>query len=197
MHSLPKLRTALLASLALVAGAFADDVADLLAEAQRAYFRGDIPAAKEKFDLVRKFEPNNRVAVGFLKRIAADDAAKKASLPPGTATEAALKKVILEKVDFQEATLVELLEFLRQKGNQITGDKIAINFVCQLDDQAKNTKITLSMRKVPFTEVLRYIGELANVQFAFEPYAIVVKPKAAAAAAGTPQPEGGIKIQGL
>ena len=92
-----------------------------------------------------------------------------------------------------------MLEFLRQKGNQIGEGKVAINFVLQLDESAKGAKITLSLQKVPFTEVLRYIGDLANVQFNFEPYAIVVKPKGATpATAGTAnaQPESP-KIQGL
>jgi hypothetical protein len=41
---------------------------------------------------------------------------------------------------------------------------------------------------VPFTEALKYLGELADVQFSFEKYAIVVKKKAAAATAGEPAP---------
>lgn len=192
MNSLPKLRALLLASLTLATGAFADDVSDLMADAQRTYIRGDLTAAKEKFNLILKLDPNNRTAQGYRRRIVADEATQQAGKPAPNATETALRKVILEKVDFHDATLVELLEFLRQKGNQLGEGKVAINFVFQLEEQAKNAKVTLTMQKVPFTEVLRYIGELANVQFTFEPYAIVVKPRGAApAATGTataPQP---------
>ena len=200
MNSLPKLRVLLLASLTLATGAFADDVSDLMTDAQRTYIRGDLAGAKEKFNLVRKLDPNNRTAQSYLRKIVAEEAAQQAGKPQPNATETALKKIILEKVDFHEATLVELLEFLRQKGNQLGEGKVAINFVFQLEEQAKSAKVTLTMQKVPFTEVLRYIGELANVQFTFEPYAIVVKPKGPAPTAGTtgaPPPENGIKIQGL
>ena len=51
MNSLPKLRVLLLASLTLATGAFAEDVSDLLTDAQRTYFRGDIAAAKKAGDV--------------------------------------------------------------------------------------------------------------------------------------------------
>jgi len=131
-------------------------------------------------------EPNNGLAYSYLRKIAGEEAAQKASLPPENATESALKKMILEKVDFREATLADVLDFLRQKGNQLGGGKVVINFVQSVDETARNAKITLTLQKVPFTEVLRYIGGLANVQFTYEPYAIVVKSKGATAASQPP-----------
>ena len=120
MNSLPKLCVVLLASLTFSTGAFADDVSDLLADAQRTYIRGDLTAAKEKFNLILKLDPNNRTAQGYRRRIAADEVAQQAGKPAPNATETALKKIILEKVDFHDATLVELLEAAkagRQEGN--------------------------------------------------------------------------------
>ena len=170
----------LLVLLAFANGACGDDVSDLLTEAQRTYIRGDLTAAKEKFALVRKLDPANQTAISYLRRITADEQTQLAGRAPGSATEAALRKLVIEKVDHQDATLVDVLEFLRQKGTKSGDGKVAINFVMQLDEPAKNAKVTLSLQKVPFTEVLRYIGELANVQFTYEPYAIVVKPRGAA-----------------
>jgi hypothetical protein len=46
-----------------------------------------------------------------------------------------------------------------------------------LDEKEKEKKFTLSLQNVPFTEVLRYIGELTNVQFSYDRFAITVKPK--------------------
>jgi len=108
--------------------------------------------------------------------------------------------VILPRVDLREASLGEVLEFLRQKGNQAAAGKVAINFVAQLDETQKAAKITLSLQNAPFTEILRYVGELGGVQFSYEKFAIVVKPKGV----GQPAPEippaaskGGAKIEGL
>jgi hypothetical protein len=162
--------------------AFAQDVADLLSEAQRAYIRGETAAAKQKFELVLKFEPNNKTAITHMRRILAEEARDNAQKGPPNATKAMLETVKLPKVDLREAALAESLEFLQKKGNQIAGNKVAINFVMQLDEETKAKKITLNLQDVPFTEVLRYIGELAGVEFVYDRFAIVVKPKGGAPA---------------
>jgi len=166
----------------LATGAFAQDVADLLSEAQRAYVRGDAKIAKEKFDLVLKIDPNNRIAISHKRLILAEEAKENAQKGPPNATKAMLETVKLPKIDLREAALGDALEFLKKKGNQIAGDKVAINFVMQLDEATKAKKVTLTLQDVPFTEVLRYIGQLADVEFVYDRFAIVVKPKGAGAA---------------
>ena len=199
MIPLMKSRTWMLALASVVSTTLASDVSDLMTEAQRAYLRNDLAAAKEKFEIVRKMEPNNKTAIAYLRRIMADEVTQSAGKAPPNATQEALKKLILEKVEFREASLPEALEFLKQKGNQLGGGKVAINFVLQLDEQAQSAKITIALQKVPFAEVLRYVGDLAGVQFVYEPYAIVVKPKGAAQPAPTTTTEtpGAPKIPGL
>ncbi len=191
----------LTACLAFATAAFGgQELSDLLTEAQRAYLRGELTAAKEKFEIVQKLDPQNRIAVSSLRRIAADEAKKAAEQGPGNATKVALTKLIMPKIDFREASLAEALEFLRQKGNQLDDGKTAINFVVQLDDAAKATKITLSLSNVPFSEILRYIGDLARVDFVYDRFAIFVKPKGATApatAAPAAQSGTGIKVEGL
>jgi hypothetical protein len=194
-------RLFLLAVVGLASTGLGNDIADMQSEAERAYVRGDLTVARERFELIRRLEPNNRTAISYLRRIIADEAQQRAGKAPPNTTQAALTRLILEKVDLREATLVDALEFLRQKGNQLGGGKIAINFVQQLDETTRNAKVTLTLQNAPYSEVLRYIGELANVQFSYEPYAIVVKPKGAAnpapAATGGAEPESPPKIQGL
>jgi len=179
------MKISLLITTALIfaTGAFAQEVADLLTEAQRAYVRGDRAAAKEKFELVLKMDPNNRTAISHKRLILAEEAKENAQKGPPNATKAALDGLKLPKIELREAGLAEALEFLKKKGNQVANGKVAINFVIQLDEKAKAEKVTLSLQDVPFTEVLRYIGELANVDFVYDRFAIVVKPRGAAAAA--------------
>ncbi len=164
-------------ALTITAKSFALDVSDLLADAQRAYIRGETGAAKEKFDLVLKMDPENRTAIIYKRRIAAEEAQETAVKGPPNATKAMLEILTLPKVQLSEASLADALEFLRQKGNQLGGGKVAINFVLMLDEKEKEKKFTLSLQNVPFTEVLRYIGELTNVQFSYDRFAITVKPK--------------------
>lgn len=185
-------------TLAIIATSSALDVSELLTEAQRAYLRGEMAAAKEQFNLVLKLEPENRTAIMYARRIAAEEARETAVKGPPNATKAMLEILILPKVQLNEASLGEALEFLRQKGNQLGGGKIAINFVLMLDDKAKETKFTLSLQNVPFTEVLRYIGELTKVQFSYDRFAITVKPKTAVVETKAPaQVSTGVKVNGL
>ena len=195
MIPLMKSRVWMLALASVVTTAFASDVSDLLAAARRAYSEGQIAVAKEKFDLVRRLEPTNSTAITYLKRIAADELL----LTKGrNDTEEACKKLVLEKVDLRDASLAEALEFLKQKAVQASGGKLTVNFVLQLDEQAQAKKVTLTMQKAPFFEVLRYVGELVEVQFKYEQYAIVVKPKSAQVPPTVPaEPPGTVKIPGL
>src|SRR5205823_2198277 len=116
---------------------------------------------------------------GYLRMIAADEL-KGGGKTTRNETEEACRKLIMEKVDLREASLAEALDFLKQKAATVSGGKVAVNFVLQVDEQTQAKKVTLTLQKVPFTEVLRYVGDLAEVQFKFEQYAIVVKPKAGA-----------------
>jgi hypothetical protein len=192
------LLAALSLTLACATQVSAQAVDDLLKEAQQAYVRGDSAIAKEKFEMIRRIEPDNRTAINYLRRIIAEEA-KNPNKDLTNGTQAALAKVIFPKIDLREASLAEALDFLRQKGNQIGEGKVAINFVLQIDEAAKMNKVTLTLQNVPFTEVLRYIGELANVTFVYERFAIAVRPKGAAApeATNAPAPKAGAKIQGL
>ena len=116
----------------------------------------------------------------------AEKAAEDAVKGPPNVTKAMLERVILDKVQFKDAGIAEVLEFLRQKGNQAAGGKVAVNFVKQLTGDAAKAQVTLSLQQVPFTEVLRYIGELAEVEFVYERFAIVVRNKSAASTGPAP-----------
>ena len=181
MKRLPTALIPIVVLATLAAGGFASELSDLLTDAQRTYIRGDLAGAKEKFRLVQQIDPKNPTAYSYLRRIAGEEAAREAGKAAPNATQAALAKLLLEKVDFREAALPEALDYLRQRATQLSGGKQAVNFVLQLDDTARAAKVTLTLQAVPFTEVLRYIGELAGVTFVYEPYAIVVKQKGALA----------------
>ena len=147
--------------------------------------------------MILKVDPTNRTAMSYMRAIVAEE--KKAGKPVRNETEEACKKLLMEKVDLREASLAEALDFLKQKAATVSGGKVVLNFVLQLDEQTQGKKVTLSMQKVPFAEVLRYVGDLAEVQFKYEQYAIVVKPKGGAqpAPAVPAEPPGTVKIPGL
>lgn len=95
--------------------------------------------------------------------------------------------VILPKVNFREASLSSVLDLLRQQVEEVTEGGTLINFVAQLPPEKLAQKISLSLQNVPLPAVLKYVGELAGVQFVSEQYAIVVKPLTKVAPADTAQ----------
>ena len=157
-------------------------VQQLLTEAQQAYMRGDLETAKHQFQTVNRIDPKNPTAIGFLRRIQAESkaAANNASV------EKQLSAVIVPKVEFRESTLGSALDYLKQVLAKSTEGKTSVNFIVQLpEDRVKTQTVTMSVTNMPFTEVLRYLGGLADIQFEYDRYAVVVKPKSAVSAANT------------
>lgn len=175
MKILQKFSFVILGIALLTSVSFGESAAQLLSEAQAAYLRGDLEAAKRNFELVNQLEPRNATAIGYLRMIKA----KEAKGGGGAKLEKQLQSVILPQVQFREATLGSALDFLKQQVTKLTDGKLAVNFVLQLPEETvKTTQVTLNLTNVPFTEVLRYVGTLTNVTFSYEQYAIAVKPKA-------------------
>ncbi|MEO7931902.1 MAG: hypothetical protein ABIT76_01965 [Chthoniobacterales bacterium] len=142
-------------------------------EAQRAYLSGDTKTAKEKFEKVLAAEPEHPGAKNYMKSIlAAEKKDKKSTLSTQLAT------LIVPKVTFKEASFGSVLDYLKVKAAELSANKITPSFVLQLPpDFAEKTPITLDLSNVPFTEVLRYLGELTSTKFEIQQYAIVVSVK--------------------
>jgi len=166
----------LMCALALGNAAHAETAQQLLTAAQLAYQKNDYAAAKRDFEMVLRIDPRNATAIGFLKMIAAHQAKDK-----GAATaQKELAQLIIPKIEFKEATLGSTLDFMKKKAGELSNGKQSVSFVVQPGANSMTT-CTLSLSNVPFTEALRYIGELANIKFDYQKYAIVVRPRGAVA----------------
>src|SRR4051812_39409164 len=159
---------------ATVAFAASLDVQDLLTEGQLAYQRGDLDKAKAAFEIVYKMDSRNQTAIGYLRRIKVDMAAR----PKGNEQEKQLSAVIIPQIQFKEATLGSALDYFKKTVDKVTGGKQSINFVVQLPQEQVNTQtVTLSLSNIPVTEALKYVAELSNATFVYDKYAVIMKPK--------------------
>ena len=95
-----------------------------------------------------------------------------------------LEALPLPTVDFDNLPLDQALEFLKQDAAKISGGTLKPGFVVApgLND---HTGVTLHLANAPFMEVVRYLGDLAGVDFTVEQYAISVKPRPPAASHST------------
>lgn len=176
----------------------AEGTQQLLAEGQAAYVKGDLAAAKKSFELVNQLEPRNVTAINYLRLIKT----REGRGPQGGGLEQQLSKIILPKVELKEATLGSAVEFLRQQANKASGGKTSVNVVLLMPDDRANTQtVTLQLQNVPFTEVLKYLGDLAALTVEYDAYAVRLKPKAGAApgpaTAAVLPGGGGVAVQGL
>jgi hypothetical protein len=165
------------AAVVFAGGAFGESAQQLLTAAQVAYQKGDYEAAKRDFEMVLRIDPRNTTANGFMRLINAQQAKDGG----GAATEKALAQLIVPQIQFKDATLGSALEFMKKKAAELSGGKQAVNFVVQPGIDQTGTVVTVNLTNIPFTEALRYVGELANITFQYQKYAIVVKPRGAVA----------------
>jgi general secretion pathway protein D len=113
-----------------------------------------------------------------------------------------LNKIIIDRIDLDQASIREVVDFLKQKSRQLdnsTDDskKKGVNIVLKLappsaepaaaDGQVtetpspdsmvtEDTKISIALKNVPLIEAVRYLTELAGLKYKIEPFAVSIIP---------------------
>lgn len=156
----------------------------LLKEGQAAYTRGELENARAKFESVLRMDPKNQLATGYLKQI-------RARLSPGTSQQDKLAQVLIPNVSFREATLGSALDAIKQSVAKASNGTTSVNFVLQIPESVALTPVTMNVTNIPATEVLKYIGTLANVTFVYDTYAVIVRPASGTGESVQAQPSKG------
>ena len=95
--------------------------------------------------------------------------------PAGTLAEK-LEAIVLPSVEFREAHIKDVLNFLVDAARESDPDKTGVNIV--LLDAENDARVTLSLRKISLHNVLKYVSELAGLSLDIEEQAVVLrKPK--------------------
>jgi general secretion pathway protein D len=94
-----------------------------------------------------------------------------------------LAKIILPKLDFTDASIVEALDFIKKRAEELDNTEIdptkkGINIVNDfpLNSEEASYPITLAVNNVSLLAALNLVTTTANLQFKIEPYAVVVVP---------------------
>jgi len=113
-----------------------------------------------------------------------------------------LNKIIIDRMDLEDASIREVVDFLKQKSRQLdnsTDDpkKKGVNIVLKLASQApapastdgqsaetppaeagvtEDTKISIALKNVPLIEAVRYLTELSGLKYKIEPFAVSIIP---------------------
>ena len=162
----------------LVRGTPPPEVAQFMADGLAAFNKGDYATARTAFEMVNTLDPRNETAIGYRRKI--KELEKTA--PKTIDQEKLLAGLIVPKVTLKEATLGSVFDYLRTTAAKLSGDKIAVNFVLKLPADVLDTKtVTLNMTNAPYTEVVKYVAELANLNVQYQKFAVLVTPRAAPA----------------
>jgi tetratricopeptide (TPR) repeat protein len=111
------------------------------------------------------------------------------NLGPKNDLEGRLSRVIIPEIAFADAPIGDVLDYLASRTQEITKGETVVNFIYKgTPEQRTGTPITLSLRNVPLSEAIKYVGELSRSKVKYEPHAVVIDPNPGAApapAAGT------------
>ena len=180
MKLLPVLALLILASSPLNAAPAtpSPEVTQFLTDGQAAFNKGDYATARGAFEMVYQMDPRNVSAISYLQKIKVLEK----GAPKNVDQERQLAGLIVPKVQLKEATIGSVFDYLKTTANKLSDGKIAVNFVLKLPDEAIKTQtVTLSMNNAPFTEVVKYVAELANLNVQYQKFGVLVTPKGGAA----------------
>ena len=141
-----------------------------MGQGTRAYVAGDYATATQLFTQVLETDPQNTLAIQYLRKIRAANAGAQPAKDP-------IKALVLPKIDFKNATFSVALDFFKQEAAK---QGVNVSFVPQLPPDLMNHQITLSLGQIPFLDALGYLCQLDNATYKVERYAIVIMPAPAA-----------------
>lgn len=137
--------------------------------------QGDYVNALQKFEQVLRAKPGYIYARNYAGKCRAE-IAKGAG--PKNDTEAQIAQIIIPELNLTEAPIGDVLTYLSDRARELSGGKLAPNFIYQgTVEQRQNITITLSLRNVPMTEAIRYVGQLSRTDFRYDAHAIVATPR--------------------
>lgn len=83
-----------------------------------------------------------------------------------------LETLRVERTDFTEATLDEVLEYLKVRSRDLDPEKKGIDFVNTLSRDTVLRPVSLNVRDLPMEQILRYATEMAGVTYRVEDFAV-------------------------
>ncbi len=83
-----------------------------------------------------------------------------------------LRELIITQIDFSEATVGEVMEYLRVRTRDLDPTGKGIDFVNGVPADQPLKPVSLNLREVPVEEVLRYVADIAGITYKVEEFAV-------------------------
>ncbi|MFY8215606.1 MAG: hypothetical protein ACOVMP_03290 [Chthoniobacterales bacterium] len=140
--------------------------------AVRLFADGDTAAAKAQLAEALEADPKHRQAALLLQRIKMQERS-------GGDLEQRAAAVVIPSFDVKDASLSSVLDFLPTATAEASNGTVTLNTVRLFTPEFGNeTRVTLSIRNAPVTEILRYVAEAAGLKIQYQPHAVVLSKPA-------------------
>ena len=93
---------------------------------------------------------------------------------PGGELRERLSSMILPEVEFRAASVQTVIEYLQRESRKFSTDKTPVNFIWLVPAGVKVPAVTLSMRKIPLLDVVKYTVAAAGLACRVDSHAIVI-----------------------
>jgi tetratricopeptide (TPR) repeat protein len=149
-------------------------VAAIHKEGVALYEAGNYVEALAKFQQVLRAQPNYINARVYSNKC---QVALKSGTGPKNTVETPLSQVIIPSVDFQDVPLGDALTYLSQRTTELTQGKFTPNIIFNGSSEQKSaTLVTMQLRQVPVTTLLKYVASQTRCKIAYDEHAVVVTP---------------------
>ena len=97
---------------------------------------------------------------------------------PKVRSYAKAKTLIIPEINFKDVGLADAIAFFQDQSAALDPDKKGLNFVLKSpkDPGAAEPTLSLNLKKIPLSEVLKYVSALTNYQLKYEDNAILLLP---------------------
>lgn len=171
-----------------------DELGNLLIEAVMLKQRGLYDEAEERCKRILAQKPDQPTVKQLVVEIQGMRQRFGSQQQPESKLQKKLSEIIIPTVNFREAALGDVIEFLQQESGKLSADKTVVNFVWQAPEESRLKRVTLSLQKVSLSEVLRYAIHGTGLSYRLDPYAVVIyQPEKSASA--TPPAEPNVRSQ--
>lgn len=84
-----------------------------------------------------------------------------------------LRSMTVPKVEFDGASLEEVVELLRVRSRDLDPQGKGISFVLSVPPEARGKSVSLNLVNVPMEEVLRYVSDMCGVTYKVDEHAVI------------------------
>ena len=88
--------------------------------------------------------------------------------------EKRLRELKVAHVEFNNAGLDEVMEYMRVTSRNVDPEGRGVDFIVNLDAEARGRQLSINMNNVPLEDLLHYVTQIAGVTYRIEANAVVI-----------------------